>query len=66
MGTTRMHSGHESGILQDDPAALAEVLADLVVAAGILDRDALEEAVAARVSGPPPVDRKSTRLNSSH
>ena len=55
MRTARVDSGHEVGILQDDPAALTEVLADLVVAAGILDRDTLEAAVAARVPSPPPV-----------
>ena len=55
MRTARVDSGHEVGILQDDPAALTEVLAELVVAAGVLDRDTLEAAVAARVPSPPPV-----------
>ena len=56
MGATRVGpSGHEAGILQDDPSALADAVADLVVAAGVLDRNTLEAAVAARVPGPPPV-----------
>ena len=48
-------TGPESGILQDDPSALADAVADLVVDAGLLDRETLETAVAARVPGPPPV-----------
>jgi nitrile hydratase len=55
MGAARKASRHESGILQDDPVALAEVVADLVVAYGILDRNTLEAAIAARVPSPPPV-----------
>lgn len=55
MGTTRVASGHEAGILQDDPKVLAEAIADLVVQAAILDRATLEAAVGARAPGPPPV-----------
>lgn len=48
-------AGPATGILQDDPDILSGAVADLVVASGVLDRDTLDAAIAARAPGPPPV-----------